>query len=543
MKSLKEAQELDGVAVVISLSGTHVLDGPMHFDSSVLASEVSIVGAEGAVISLPSAAGERRRMSAYTGTTQAALILGNYNQKVQVKGVVFQGGASSIGTAAVLVESGELIMNNCTVRGVQGTRALHANGGHSTIRNSTFEANQGGAIAATSGKLFIWDSALVRNGERNGAMAEYGGALAVKGNQTDVTVVATRIEHNYARLQGGGLHVAEGARVALAIRTVLEENSAPKGAAMQLSGGITYYVLPAPPGRWVNTAKRVPSAAWMKMYPRKALVSELVLGSHDEDYPLACPPGSVGDDEDRQTQVSPVCVGACPAGSLCPSATHTPQRIPASNHPEPHIVWPQHSAHLSHTHSRVCRTACTEGTYCPPGSAAGTFCPPGTFTFRTNLTSPAECEVCPAGYYCMSGSKNNCGKSTYNPHLETSLQTACLQCPANSVTNDTAATSPQHCTCIAGYYNMRLANETVECCQCPVGSNCAAEGITLATLPLITGYYRSSNSSSDLRRCLDFGESSGCVGGASDGEGPCKLGLEAPPQHNTRHMHACILPP
>jgi len=139
----------------------------------------------------------------------------------------------------------------------------------------------------------------------------------------------------------------------------------------------------------------------------------------------------------------------------------------------------------------------------------------------------------------MSGSKNNCGKSTYNPHLETSLQTACLQCPANSVTNDTAATSPQHCTCIAGYYNMRLANETVECCQCPVGSNCAAEGITLATLPLITGYYRSSNSSSDLRRCLDFGESSGCVGGASDGEGPCKLGLEAPPPAQYT-AHACM---
>ena len=51
-----------------------------------------------------------------------------------------------------------------------------------------------------------------------------------------------------------------------------------------------------------------------------------------------------------------------------------------------------------------------------------------------------------------------------------SLQTACLQCPANSVTNGTAATSPRHCTCIVGYYNMQLANETVECFQC-FGSN------------------------------------------------------------------------
>ena len=136
----------------------------------------------------------------------------------------------------------------------------------------------------------------------------------------------------------------------------------------------------------------------------------------------------------------------------------------------------------------------------------------------------------------MGGSMNKCGKSTYSSLLEMSLQTACLQCPANSVTNDTAATSPRHCTCIEGYYNMRPANETVECFQCPVGSNCAGEGITLATLPLIKGYYRSSNTSSDLRRCLDFGKSSGCVGGVSDGEGPCKLGLEA-----RHHTLTCML--
>ena len=127
----------------------------------------------------------------------------------------------------------------------------------------------------------------------------------------------------------------------------------------------------------------------------------------------------------------------------------------------------------------------------------------------------------------MGGLQNSCSKSTYNPDTGRSLQTACLQCPANSVTNDTAATSPRHCTCTAGYYNMRLTNETVECFKCPMGSSCATEGVTLATLPLITGYYRSSNISSDLRRCPDFGENSGCVGGVSDGEGPCKLGLEA----------------
>jgi hypothetical protein len=148
---------------------------------------------------------------------------------------------------------------------------------------------------------------------------------------------------------------------------------------------------------------------------------------------------------------------------------------------------------------------------------------------------PVAAPVC-AHRYCMGGLQSSCGKSTYNPDTGRSLQTACLQCPANSVTNDTAATSPRHCTCTAGYYNMRSANETVKCFKCPVGSTCAAEGTTLATLPLITGYYRSSNTSSDLRRCPDFGENSGCVGGVSHGEGPCKLGLEARRQHTA---HAC----
>ena len=63
-------------------------------------------------------------------------------------------------------------------------------------------------------------------------------------------------------------------------------------------------------------------------------VNTLVLGPQDEDFPFACPPGVHGNDKEIETQLSPVCVGACPAGSICPLATHTPQRAsPDSNHP------------------------------------------------------------------------------------------------------------------------------------------------------------------------------------------------------------------
>ena len=231
------------------LEGVHALIEPLHFDDSIMASEISIVGNEGAVISLP-AASERRKLSTYNGTTQAAIVLST-QLLVQLQGLTFQGGTSSYGVAAVVVEKGELEMRNCTVHGVQGTRGLRASGGDSTIRSTRFEDNLGGAVAASSGsKMQIWDSVL------SGNKAANGGGLAISGDNTLVTVVGTRILRNSAEVRGGGLFVEAGS-VILARGTVLEQNMAPQGAEMELSGGVTLYALPAPSGRWVNTAVKM----------------------------------------------------------------------------------------------------------------------------------------------------------------------------------------------------------------------------------------------------------------------------------------------
>ena len=94
---------------------------------------------------------------------------------------------------------------------------------------------------------------------------------------------------------------------------------------------------------------------------------------------------------------------------------------------------------------------------------------------------------------------------------------------------NSASTSISDCECEKGYYNQRsAANNTVVCGLCPVGSACLDVGITLDTLPLLPGYYRSSDRSNDLRRCPDFGAGSGCVGGVADGHGPCKQWLTGP---------------
>ena len=65
--------------------------------------------------------------------------------------------------------------------------------------------------------------------------------------------------------------------------------------------------------------------------------------------------GVYGTAGDIETQLSPVCVGACPAGSLCPSATHTPLRAPRRQYntrpvratSSAHAFPPTHTAQLA----------------------------------------------------------------------------------------------------------------------------------------------------------------------------------------------------
>ena len=104
--SIARNESISGTIVHFKLSAgmVHRLTEPMRFDGSVVASEVIIIGEEGAVISLPLAS-EWRRMSTHSGAIRAALILST-QQKVQLQGIVFQGGAASEGVAVVVVESG-----------------------------------------------------------------------------------------------------------------------------------------------------------------------------------------------------------------------------------------------------------------------------------------------------------------------------------------------------------------------------------------------------------------------------------------------------
>ena len=152
-----------------------------------------------------------------------------------------------------------------------------------------------------------------------------------------------------------------------------------------------------------------------------------------------------------------------------------------------------------------------------------------TTTVQTGEVEEEYEATCPMGYWCSVGLDIPCGENTYSGELNQNNPGACKPCPMDSV-SPVASLSIESCACKSGYYDEATDERDVQCVQCKTGSSCSDDtiGITLALLPLLRGYYRTGNTSHDLRRCPDFGDGSGCVGGVGFGEGPCKDWLGGP---------------
>eukprot|EP00964_Phaeocystis_antarctica_P009190 scaffold4984_cov63-Phaeocystis_antarctica.AAC.5 len=82
------------------------------------------------------------------------------------------------------------------------------------------------------------------------------------------------------------------------------------------------------------------------------------------------------------------------------------------------------------------------------------------------------------------------------------LAGACQQCPRFAESGESSS-SIDDCKCQEGYYDSEPAADKVSCKPCPIGSKCTQSGSSLALLPLVPGYWRTDNGSSDLRRCPD----------------------------------------
>ena len=142
--------------------------------------------------------------------------------------------------------------------------------------------------------------------------------------------------------------------------------------------------------------------------------------------------------------------------------------------------------------------------------------------------------VCPAGFWCAADLPVACLPGYYNPNTGATNQTACIACPANSVTEGTNSTAIGECVCdreyyaSAGFAGSSNASGEVVCTPCGVGMTCPQQlvGITLGTLPIKVGYYRASITTADVIRCPDAGAGCGAERECPESRSGCRGGRD-----------------
>ena len=483
--ALRWAADQAGIPVELVLAaGTHELTDGLSVDAAMGASELVLRSVPGTSVTL------RAEITVSVGV----LVL---------DGLELRGAA---GMTAMVVSGGLLTMRGSTMTAYVLNGALHVLGGEVTIEGSLLADNsavglQGGAVLVNGGRLSLLRSTVSRNeAEEGGAVAVInghlaatqcgfeanraanGGAVAVLGPQAMASFDASTMSANVASHRAGALWTIAGGAAVLANGTFVEHNGAASGPSIWVELDSTVeYRLPAPMGRWVLANNGV---------------SRLLPGGY-AGLPYACAPGVFGDSLHRDAQSGPGCSSSCPAGKVCPGASTNPEE-------------------------------CPRGSFCSVGSGSPTACPAGSYGAATGLASDSSCQPCAPGYWCAQGFANPCGSNTYNPRQFGNSLSYCLPCPDASI-SDPGSTGPEDCLCAASYFaaNTTEAGEPV-CQLCPVGSACDEPGATLASLPVLEGYYRDSGASEDLRRCPDFGGVSSCIGGVGAAEGPCKPWTQGP---------------
>ena len=165
--------------------------------------------------------------------------------------------------------------------------------------------------------------------------------------------------------------------------------------------------------------------------------------------------------------------------------------------------------------------------------ANGQCIPCGKGTYKLGGTNSTDCLECPAGTYqpFLGGSECiSCGAGNYSANTLScepcQVGEFCvagtqvgMRCPlAHSTTLGRGARGEDDCVCQMGYF---LGNNSCE--VCPAGTDCSSVGVSVASLPLLTGWWRLQNST-QLERCF---ATSNCTGGG-DANALCGVGYEGP---------------
>ena len=158
---------------------------------------------------------------------------------------------------------------------------------------------------------------------------------------------------------------------------------------------------------------------------------------------------------------------------------------------------------------------CPRKAWCAKGSSVPTPCAAGTVGSATGLTLPRECSDCAQGMWCSAGEAIPCAQGTWSSVTRASTIGVCVSCPEHSTTLRSASTELGSCRCDAGRYLQADAEGTCVLCPTP-GSRCNDPGITLDSLMLAPGYWRSGNQSREPLLCPSYRGVAGeerCIGG------------------------------
>ncbi|GMI52694.1 hypothetical protein TeGR_g10722, partial [Tetraparma gracilis] len=113
--------------------------------------------------------------------------------------------------------------------------------------------------------------------------------------------------------------------------------------------------------------------------------------------------------------------------------------------------------------------------------------------------------ACPPGFTPVDNACMRCANGFVKLEATSAPCTACVSFVAGSVDTDPVRTpdSADSCICSTGFVLFER-----ECVECPEGTECAAPGVNVLTLPLEVGYWRASNESMEVLQC---GEVEACT--------------------------------
>ena len=163
------------------------------------------------------------------------------------------------------------------------------------------------------------------------------------------------------------------------------------------------------------------------------------------------------------------------------------------------------------THMQTCQAGSASGA----GSATCTTCPQGTYA---SADGASACLTCQAGYKCPEGATEmqTCPKGTYSNFGAGSCTTcapttiapepsatSCDACDLYQVANDDRTA----CECQQGYYTKDVSSVAL---PAPPGVSHDTPRMTLKTLDLEQGYWRTTTSSTEIIPCPAVERAGGC---------------------------------